>query len=172
MGVWENTYLDRPGQVGRIDAAMFDRLPAQVRRALKSGGGALAAPDPTTDKQYRACYANMVRMLEKLYNSGVQIVAGTDAGSGYAFDRELEIYNEAGIPAPQVLRIATIEAAQVMHKDRDFGSITSGKYADLILVNGDPTKHISDIRHVDTVIRNGDVYRPSEMYPAFGIRPE
>lgn len=170
MGVWEGTYLDRPGQVARIDAAMFDRLPVQAQRGAKSAGEALGATDPATDKQYRACYANMVRMLKKLYDSGVQIVAGTDAGSGYAFDRELEIYAEAGIPASEVLRIATIEAAKVMHKDHDFGSINPGKYADMILVNGDPTKQISDIRRVDTVIKNGDVYRPSEMYPAFGIR--
>ena len=95
---------------------------------------------------------------------------GTDAGSGYAFDRELEIYDEAGIPAPKILSMATIEAATVMHRDHDLGSIAPGKYADMILVSGDPTRQISDIRHVDTVIKNGDVYRPSEMYPAFGIR--
>ncbi len=170
MGVWEGTYLDRPGQVAKIDAAMFDRLPVQAQRGSKSAGGALGATDPSTDKQYRASYANMVRMLKKLYDNGVQIVAGTDARSGYAFDRELEIYNEAGIPASEVLRIATIEAAKVMHKDHALGSIAPGKYADMILVNGDPTKQMSDIRQVDVVIKNGDVYRPSEMYPAFGIR--
>jgi imidazolonepropionase-like amidohydrolase len=42
----------------------------------------------------------------------------------------------------------------------------------MILVNGDPTKQISDIRHVDTVIKNGVVYKPAELYPKFGIRPE
>jgi len=107
-----------------------------------------------------------------LYDSGVQIVAGTDATSGYAFHRELEIYSEAGIPTSEILRIATIEAATVMHRDQDLGSITPGKYADMILINGDPTKHISDIRHIDVVIKNGEVYKPSEMYPAFGIRAE
>ena len=172
MGAWEDTYVDRPGQIGKSDAAMFDRLPVQAQRGSKSGGGALDASDPATDKLYRDSYANMVRMLKKLYDSGIQIVAGTDDGSGYAFDRELEIYIEAGIPATEVLRMATIEAAKVMHKDKDLGSITSGKFADVILVNGDPTHNISDIRHVDVVIKNGDVYRPSEMYPAFGIRPE
>ena len=114
----------------------------------------------------------MVRMVKRLFDSGVQIVAGTDAGSGYAFHRELEIYNEAGIPASEVLRIATIEAATVMHKEQDLGSIAPGKYADMILINGDSTKHISDIRHIDIFIKNGEVYRPPEMYPAFGIRAE
>jgi imidazolonepropionase-like amidohydrolase len=42
----------------------------------------------------------------------------------------------------------------------------------MVLVNGDPTQNISDIRKVDTVIKNGEVYRPAEMYPAFGIRAE
>ena len=58
-----------------------------------------------------------------------------------------------------------------MHLDKDFGSVTPGKYADMILVNGNPTKQISDVRHVDT-IKNGVVYRPADLYQAFGIRPE
>jgi imidazolonepropionase-like amidohydrolase len=172
MAVWEGTYIDRPGQPSGMEAPLFDRLPVQVQRASRTAGMALDASDPATDKQYRAAYANMVRMVKKLYDSGIQIVAGTDNSNGYTLDRELEIYTEAGIPATEVLRMATIEAAQVMHLDKDFGSVTAGKYADMILVNGDPTKQMSDIRHVDTVIKNGVVYKPAELYPAFGIRPE
>jgi len=172
IGIWEGTYLDRPGEVARIDAAMFDRLPVQVQRASKTGGQALAVPDQATSDKYRASYANMVRMLKKLHDSGITIVAGTDAGSGYAFDRELEIYCEAGIPAAEVLQIATIQAAKVMHMDRDFGSITPRKYADLILVNGNPAERISNIRPVELVMLNvrslptcGDV--PSVSNPRF-----
>ncbi len=172
MATWENTYLDRPGQPAIADAYLFDRLPVQVQRGSKMAGGALSASDPATDKLYRASYANMVRMVKKLYDSGVQIVAGTDQGSGYALHRELEIYNQAGIPASEVLRIATLEAAQVMHLDRDFGSVSPGKFADLILVNGDPTANISDIRRIDVVIKNGATFRPSELYPAYGIRAQ
>ena len=172
MAIWEATYLDRPGRPSVTDAAIFNRLPVQVQRDSRTAAEALDASDPVADKQYRAAYANMVRMVKKLYDSGIQIVAGTDESDGYALDRELEIYAEAGIPAPEVLRIATIEAAQVMHLDKDFGSVTVGKFADMILVNGDPTRQMSDIRHVDTVIKNGVVYKPAELYPAFGIRPE
>lgn len=172
MGVWESTYLSRPGQVPAIDAPMFDRLPAQVQRGIKAGGDALPAADSQTDQQYRASYANMVRMVKKLYDNGIQLVAGTDAGTGWAFHRELEIYVQAGIPAPEVLRMATLEAPTVMHMEKDFGSIETGKYADMVLVDGDPVKNISDIRHIDLIIKNGEVYKPSEMYAAFGIRPE
>ena len=172
MAIWEATYVDRPGEVAKMDQWMFDRLPVQAQRGAKSGGEALPVADPETDKLYRASYANMLRMVKKLYDSGVQVVAGTDLGSGYALHRELEIYNQAGIPASEVLRIATFEAARVMSKEKELGSISPGKYADMILVNGDPTKQIGDIRRIDTVIKNGEIYRPSEMYPAFGIRAQ
>ena len=108
-------------------------------------------------------------MLKKLYDGGVQIVAGTDQGNGYALHRELEIYNEAGIPAEKILQMATIEAATLMKREKEFGSITPGKYADIVLVNGDPVRHIQDIRKIEIVIQSGNVLRPSELYPAMGI---
>jgi hypothetical protein len=170
MAIFEETYLGRPGKVGPMDAPLFDRLPVQIQRGIKTGGGALPVKDDETDQLYRASWANMVRMLKKMYDGGVQIVAGTDQQSGYALYRELEIYNEAGIPASEVLRIATIQAATVMHRDDILGSISPGKHADIILVNGDPTKRIQDIRKIDTVIQNGNILRPAELYPAMGIR--
>src|SRR5262249_49076958 len=126
--------------------------------------------DAATDKQYRAAFANMLRMLKKLYDNGVQIVAGTDLAYGFSLHRELELYAQAGIPTPEVLRIATIEAAQVMHMDRDFGSITPGKFADMILVNGNPAANISDIHKIEVVIKNGSTFKPAELYPEYGVR--
>jgi imidazolonepropionase-like amidohydrolase len=152
--VWESTYIARAGEVSKLDAPMFARMPMQVQRGIKAGGEALTVPDAVTDKQYRASYANMVRMLKKLYDSGIQIVAGTDAGKGYAFDRELEIYNEAGIPASEVLRMATIEAAPIMRKDKELGSITPGKFADMILVSGDPTNNANGLSAKRKLVRN------------------
>ncbi len=169
MTIWEATYVDRPGNVSEEDAYMFDRLPLQVQRGAKSAGEALPTPDSATDQLYRASYANFVRMVKKLYDSGITIVAGTDLGKGYSLHRELEIYNQAGIPAPQVLQMATLTAARVMKRDGELGSIAPGKLADLILVNGDPTTNISDVRKIDTVIKGGAVMYPSELYPAMGV---
>ena len=170
MGVWENTYTDRQGKIPAIDQSMFDRLPVQAQRSIKAGGGSLPVPDDATDKQYRASYAKMEAMLKKLYDSGVQLVAGTDAGNGYALHRELEIYVHSGIPAPEVLRMATLEGAQVMHMDKDFGSVAPGKYADMILANGDPTTQISDVRKIELVVKNGNILRPAELYHAIGVQ--
>lgn len=172
MAIWEQTYTDRPGKIPVIDAYMFDRLPLQIQRNSKTAGLALPVPDAATDQLYRASYAKFVEMLKKLYDNGVTIVAGTDEPSGYALDRELEIYNQAGISAPEVLRMATLTAARVMKRDNELGSIAPNKIADMILVNGDPTTNISDIRKVETVIKSGAVFYPREIYPAVGIRAQ
>jgi len=171
MATFEATYTDRPGKVGPMEAAMFERMPVQIRRGIKTASQALPAGDAETDQLYRDSWANMVRMLKKMYDGGVQVVAGTDQGNGYALDRELEIYNQAGIPASKILQMATMEAATVMKREKELGSITPGKYADIVLVNGDPLRHIQDIRKVETVIQSGNLLRPAELYQAIGIRP-
>jgi len=172
MAIWEATYTDRPGKIPMIDAYMFDRLPLQIQRSLKTAGEALPVPDGATDQLYRDSYSNFVHMLKKMYDNGITIVAGTDEGSGYALHRELEIYNESGIAAPEVLRMATLTAAQVMKRDDELGSIQSGKLADMILVNGNPTTNISDIRKIDMVIKDGAVMYPRELYSVLGVRAQ
>lgn len=172
MAIWEATYTDRPGKIPMIDAYMFDRLPLQVQRSVKTAGQALPVPDTATDQLYRASYINFTHMLKKLYDNGITIVAGTDQGSGYALHRELEIYNQSGLAAAKVLSLATLTAAQVMKRDNELGSIAPGKLADMILVNGDPAVNISDIRKIDTVIKGGTVMYPKELYPAIGVRAQ
>lgn len=53
----------------------------------------------------------------------------------------------------------------------DRGSIDVGKRADLVLIDGDPVAHISDVRRVATVLKGVTVYYPSEIYEALGIKP-
>lgn len=58
----------------------------------------------------------------------------------------MELFVEAGIPAGEVLSLATLGAARVMGMDEELGSVETGKLAELILIDGDPTRDISDIR--------------------------
>lgn len=106
------------------------------------------------------------RLLKRLYDAGVPIVAGTDNNSGSTFILELELYQHSGIPAPAVLQIATINAARLMKDDRDYGSIAVGKVADLIVVNGRPLERVAELRNLETVIRAGRVYEPSALRAA------
>jgi imidazolonepropionase-like amidohydrolase len=67
--------------------------------------------------------------------------------------------------------MATLGNAHIMKRDRDLGSIAPGKLADFVLVDGDPTRDISDIRHTVLVSRGGTLYTPSAIYRTLGIRP-
>ena len=109
---------------------------------------------------------NYARLLKRLYDAGIRIVAGTDNNIGSTFILELELYQHSGIPAPAVLQIATINAARVMKDDRDYGSLKVGKVADVIVVNGRPHERISDLRNLETVIRAGRVFDPRALRAA------
>jgi imidazolonepropionase-like amidohydrolase len=82
----------------------------------------------------------------------------------------MELLVQAGIPAPDVLRLVTLGAARVMGMDAELGSIEPGKIADLILVDGDPTTDIRDSRSVVMVVKDGRVYDPAAIYGALGFR--
>jgi imidazolonepropionase-like amidohydrolase len=58
-----------------------------------------------------------------------------------------------------------------MSTDKDLGSITPGKLADLTLVDGDPTENISDIRKTRLVVKEGVIYYPAELYTELGVAP-
>jgi hypothetical protein len=168
LATFEDMYLGRPGEVAPNLAAVADRLPVQVRRGLMAGG---LPVDAKTDPQYRKSYARMVEMVGVLHRAGVQLVAGTDMLSGFGLHRELELYVQAGIPAPEVLQLATLGSARVMKRDKELGSVEAGKLADLVLVEGDPTKDISAMRRTRLVVKDGVLFEPSRIHEALGVTP-
>jgi imidazolonepropionase-like amidohydrolase len=96
----------------------------------------------------------MVGLVGKLHQAGVRIVAGTD-GYGLELVRELELYQEAGLSNAEALQTATIIPARMTGMDDRTGSITRGKEADLILVDGDVSQKLGNLRHVRTVFLDG-----------------
>lgn len=115
--------------------------------------------------------ASYRRLIKRLYDAGVPLVAGTDNGNGIPFHWELALYEDAGIPAPKVLQIATIDAARVMGQDADYGSIAPGKVADLAIIDGAPAERIADLWFVEDVIRAGIPYRTEELRRVTGWEP-
>lgn len=131
----------------------------QANRPPRPAGTPPTAADSLADR----ANANLLRMLKRLFDAGVPIVPGTD---GSPFVGELELYERAGIPAPEVLRIATIVSAKVMNDDKDYGSIVPGKVADIIIVAGRPAERVADLRNVERVIRAGRVYDAKALQAA------
>ncbi len=166
LGVFEGLFTDRPGVMSPVFAEVADRFPPQVRRGFLIGG--LPVPEGK-DARYRASFHKMLQFTKLLYDSGVRIVGGTDGMGGYQLPHELELYVDAGIPAPAVLQIATIGAARVMKHDGEIGSIEPGKLADVILIDGNPAADIHALRKVALVIRGGTVFDPREIESALGM---
>jgi imidazolonepropionase-like amidohydrolase len=168
LSVFEGMLLSRPGHISPSFQAVASRLPVQFRRGLLSGG---LKPPAGMDDTYKKSFAKMIEFAGLLYRSGLSIEAGTDSLAGFSLQRELELDVQAGIPAAQVLQNATLGAARIMSMDKDLGSITPGKLADLVLVDGDPTKNISDIRKTSLVVKDGILYYPAELYTELGVAP-
>jgi imidazolonepropionase-like amidohydrolase len=168
VGIFDAMFRARPGSVSPQFAAIADRLPPTVRRGYLNGG--LPVPEGM-DGRYRESAGRMLDLVFELYRQGVRIVPGTDAMAGFALHRELELYERAGIPAPEVLRIATLGAAEIAGRADVLGSIEPGKLADLILVDGDPSVRMADIRNVDLVMKDGVLYDPAALYAAVGVLP-
>ena len=113
----------------------------------------------------------MVEFVGRAYRAGVPVVAGTDELPGFTLQRELELYVRAGLTPAQALQVATWNGAKYARVLEDRGSVAVGKRADVILVDGDPTANISDIRKVALVLKDGNAYYPSEIDTALGIKP-
>lgn len=168
MVAFEGLFCGDPTAITPGLEDVIPRFPPQIRRAMRSG--ALEVP-PDKKDAYRESFPAMLRLLKALDDAGVTIIPGTDALAGYMLHHELELYVRAGIPAPEVLRMATLTPALVMGVNKDRGVIAAGKFADMILVDGDPTKNIRDLDKLTTVIKGGNVYDPAAIEKALGIVP-
>ncbi len=170
VNVFEEMFLSRPGKPTAAWDRVLDRLPATVRRATAAGGGGLDVP-AGMEKRYLESYQRLLQMIKALWDGGVALEAGTDASPGFSLDRELELYVEAGIPAPAVLQIATLNAARILGQGEELGSIAVGKFADLVLIDGDPTTKISDIRKAVLTIKGGALYDTAKLWREVGVLP-
>jgi imidazolonepropionase-like amidohydrolase len=111
-------------------------------------------PEPERIRQKRAS-------VKAALAAGVTICNGSDVGVFAHGDaaRELELMVDYGMSAEAVLRSATSVNAKVLHMETRVGRVTPGLLADLIAVDGDPTRTVSAVRRVRFVMKGGTVYR-------------
>jgi hypothetical protein len=165
---FEDDYTGEPKKVAPVFAGAISRMPPTVARGLRGGGmGGDAAQRAT----YQASFQRFLEFTRKLHDAGIRIEPGTDGMAGFELAHEMEDYVRAGIPANQVLQMATLGDAQVMRHDKEQGSITPGKSADLILIDGDPVANIGNVRNVDYVMKDGVVYDLPGIARSVGIKP-
>jgi Amidohydrolase family len=109
-------------------ATLFARELVLEHRFVQSGGTLLAGPDPTGDGHVLP---------------------------GFGDQREIELLVQAGFTPVEAIKIATLNGAQYLGRDKQIGSIAVGKNADLVVVRGDPSTKIDDIENVVLVFKDG-----------------
>jgi imidazolonepropionase-like amidohydrolase len=169
VSIFRGMFLDRPGEISGEYAAIAQRLPPTAQRGLLAGG--LPVPEGMAETYARSA-DRLLEMIAALHRAGVTIVAGTDNFAGFALHREMALYVQAGIPAPEVLRLATLGAARVAGLEGELGSVRAGKLADFVLVDGRPDERIDELRRVRTVVKGGVTIDAGALYRDLGVEPE
>jgi hypothetical protein len=114
-------------------------------------------------------YKNEAGLEREFVQAGGLLIAGPDptgAGEvlpGFGDQREIELLVDAGFSPVEAIRIATLNGAIYLGRDKQIGSITAGKNADIVVVKGDPSKQISDVEHVEIVFKDGVGYDSQKL---------
>jgi len=108
------------------------------------------------------------RNLKRMYDAGATIVTGTDSGNpltlhGPSIYSEMEAMQDAGVPAADVIVMSTRNGARAMDRMDDFGTLESGKIADLLVLNGDPSIDVANFREIEWVMRAGVMHAVSDL---------
>lgn len=116
---------------------------------------------PTVAKKALEVGPQIMKTVSTAYKAGVKFAYGTDAGV-YPHGQNWEdfIYLvKAGLPPAYTLEMATRNAAELLGHDDELGSVTAGKYADLVAVPGNPLDDISVMSKVSFVMKSGVIYK-------------
>jgi len=138
-----------------IDKMPQDTLPPAVKRRMEPQFETKLPP---------VLYQNLMRVK----NAGITIAMGTDAGNigtvhGPSVFREMAMMQEAGMTPLEVLRSATVGGSRAMRMESDSGTLTVGKYADVLVLDADPLANLQNLSHAYRVIKDGRVYEPEQL---------
>lgn len=163
LAVWETMVPNRPPMDQRVFDAMHpqvrDEVMAQRNRIAQTAGQAPMEKLFKLELEFEHAFAR----------AGGLLVAGIDptgygaAIPGYGDQREVELLVEAGFSPVEAIQIGTANGAKLLGESERFGTITRGKFADLVVIRGDPSRNIQDIRNVVTVFKEGVGYDSAKL---------
>ena len=122
-----------------------------------------------TQSLYTTLFPKAMAMELAYAKAGGLVVAGTDPTGyggvipGYSNQRALELLVEAGFTPVEAIRVGTLNGATYLDRADKVGSIAVGKQADLVVINGDPSTRIGDVRNVELVFKQGVGYDPAKL---------
>ena len=121
------------------------------------------------DSNYLKLFPKAMALERAFVRAGGLLVAGTDpTGSGgvipgFSNQRQVELLVDAGFSPLEAITISTLNGARYLGRDKSIGSIAVGKQADLVVLNGDPSTTIADLRNVELVFRHGIGFDPAKL---------
>ncbi len=159
------------GSLGDPVGAAAGRLfPEDVVSALRRGADSLrkqTAEMKGSGWNPEEVQARFVRETERARRMGILLLFGTDAGALMAIhgDEYKALYGETrmGSTAMEALLMATRDAAKGLGKENEIGTIEAGKLADMVIVDANPLADMRNLRRIYRVLKEGVVYRPSEL---------
>jgi imidazolonepropionase-like amidohydrolase len=156
------------GGGSRINQKALDAMSPEAREAfflLRKRPDSV--PQPKTDP--RLLWKHDLALERAFVAAGGLLIAGPDptgAGDvvpGFGDQREIELLVEAGFSPVEAVKIATLNGAVYLGRDKQIGSIAAGKNADLVVIRGDPSKKISDLENVEIVFKDGIGYDSQKL---------
>ena len=166
LSIFETGLGFAPGELSPSYTPYQGIVPPAVERGFRAGGFA-ELPDLKRARM-KASFAKLQALVVELNRRGIPVLAGTD-GAGIELIRDLELYVAGGMSAADALATATINPARAFKLDKDIGSITPGKRADLVLVDGDPSVKMGDLRHTLWVMQGDRIMDADELRTAAGV---
>ncbi|MEW6736482.1 MAG: amidohydrolase family protein [Acidobacteriota bacterium] len=151
-----------PRYRNRID---FIMVPKPI---LETWEGALGYWKEDDFERGAKVWPKVLQLVKAYYDGGVLLTAGSDLPNpwvipGISLHDELELLGEAGIPALDVIKIATHNSAEGLGVLNNTGTLEVGKRADLVVLNGDPLTDIRNTRKVEGVIMGGKYFDPHSL---------
>ncbi|RPH65892.1 MAG: amidohydrolase [Myxococcaceae bacterium] len=114
-------------------------------------------------------WKNELALERAFVAAGGLLIAGPDPTGrgavlpGFGDQRGIELLVEAGFSPVEAIKIATLNGAIYLGRDKEIGSIALGKHADLVVIKGDPSKQIADVENVEIVFKDGVGYDPRKL---------
>lgn len=171
-GVFFNATRSAYGYYGKREAEVYDYFEPEMDYFTPHARQLIEARLPRrVSDEFETIYWVKRDLINEFYRQGGGdlITLGTDHPSwgeylsGFGVHREMHALNRSGIPAADVLKIATINGARALRVADRLGTLEAGKLADLVILAGNPLEDIRNTRHVRTVLKNGVAYDAREL---------
>jgi imidazolonepropionase-like amidohydrolase len=155
---WSDAYAEAPSV--REDSLLRYLHPLVERQWLEDIDEVLAEdPSPAGREGHRQFYRKGLELTGAAHRAGVKVLAGTDyIVAGADLHRELQQLSLAGLSNADVLRAATLSPAQYFGLEGQYGTVDTGKVADLVLLRANPLQDIRNTQQIEAVIFNGNYY--------------